>query len=321
MKRWKPGAPPAPLPPPSHGIRVQKPGATWWGKRWIAALERLSAGYSSRLSRGRTYARQGRVHDLVVKPGEVTALVTGSRRTPYEVRIGLPRLKDVTWQKAIRAMARKAQFSAELLAGVMPKDIENAFREAGSSLFPVRSGDLRTHCTCPDWATPCKHVAATHYVLAEAFDADPFLLFELRGRTRAQVLEGLRNARSGGARERPRRRRRRSAREPQSTAGVSLSGVTPEEYEKPRAPLPVVHLSLDAPTGSEGLLAQLGAPAGWIGDQSPADLLAPLVRGAAARALAIALAEARERAPQPAPEHAEPEALPAPRRGRRPRRS
>src|SRR6059036_1628093 len=93
-------------------------------------------------------------------------------------------------------MANQAVFAAELLAGEMPKEIDQAFRASGRSLFPAKVKDLQTACSCPDWANPCKHVAATHFVLGEAFDRDPFLLFELRGRSKDQVLSALRRARA-----------------------------------------------------------------------------------------------------------------------------
>src|SRR4029079_14567036 len=103
------------------------------------------------------------------------------------------------WQRAIAALAERAQFSAELLGGEMPKAIDEAFRAAGTRLFPETRAELETECNCPDWGNPCKHVAATHYVLGEALDRDPFLLFELRGRSKELVLDALRRARGGGA--------------------------------------------------------------------------------------------------------------------------
>ncbi|MGH7267107.1 MAG: SWIM zinc finger family protein, partial [Candidatus Rokuibacteriota bacterium] len=181
--RWWDFYPPSgpKLPPPEHGIRVAKIGATWWGERWVEALARLGESYAARLRRGRGYARQGRVHDLAVAGGEVTASVTGSRPTPYRVTLTLRPLPDRAWDRATRAMAEKARFAAALLGGEMPREIDEAFAAAGGSLFPARRADLRAACTCPDDANPCKHIAAVHYVLGEAFDRDPFLLFELRG--------------------------------------------------------------------------------------------------------------------------------------------
>lgn len=279
-------------PPPERGIRMKRSGATWWGQRWIEALERMSAGYSNRLARGRTYARAGRTHDLVVKPGLVTAKVTGSRAQPYKVTITLARLGNAVWNKAIAAMAGKAQFAAELLAGQMPREIDAAFEEAGASLFPVRQAHLRTECSCPDWANPCKHVAATHYVLGEALDRDPFLLFELRGRTKEQVLEALRAARTGEQGERPARpRKERGSIRSEAIPTVALGRIAAAEYEKPRAPLPVLHLDFESPPIPGDVLRQLGRPAGWSSDASPAELLGPLIRAAAERARSLAMAE------------------------------
>jgi uncharacterized Zn finger protein len=81
----------------------------------------------------------------------------------------------------------------------MPEQIEAAFQAAGVTLFPAAEDDLTTDCTCPDWANPCKHVAAVFYLLGERFDADPFLMFELRGRTQAQLVEALRARRADSA--------------------------------------------------------------------------------------------------------------------------
>lgn len=279
-------------PPPEHGIRMKKAGTTWWGQHWIEALEVVLRGDSPRLARGRTYARAGRTHDLVVKNGEVTAQVTGSRATPYEITIKLTQLSDSAWSKTIAAMAQKAQFAAELLAGQMPKEIDAVFREAGTSLFPAQRSDLVTSCSCPDWGDPCKHVAATHYVLGEALDRDPFLLFELRGRSKERVLDALRAARSGEA---PAKKRRADARAPTSTdieiPRVTLGKIGPADYDRPREALPVLHLSFDAPVTHGAVLRQLGAPAAWSDGGSPADVLAPLVRAAAQRARSIAMAE------------------------------
>jgi uncharacterized Zn finger protein len=169
----------------------------WWAKRWIQALEELlDAG---RLRRGRSYARSGQVLSIAEQKGGIEAKVQGSRATPYRVRIELEPLSDRQWQAVIDALAERALFSAQLLAGEMPQAIEEAFAAAGVSLFPGSEDELRTDCSCPDWANPCKHVAAVHYILGEQFDEDPFLLFRLRGRTGEQLIEALRRQRSAAA--------------------------------------------------------------------------------------------------------------------------
>jgi uncharacterized Zn finger protein len=167
----------------------------WWAERWIDALERLVD--SGRLSRGRSYARKGQVLSIDETKTGVVARVQGSRRTPYKITIQIAPLTDAQWENSIDALAEQAIFTAQLLAGEMPQNIEEAFESAGVSLFPANRGDLTTACSCPDYANPCKHVAATHYILGERFDEDPFLLFRLRGRTQEQILQGLRQRRAG----------------------------------------------------------------------------------------------------------------------------
>jgi uncharacterized Zn finger protein len=131
-----------------------------------------------------------------VAAGSVAARVQGSPRQPYDVWIEVPVIWPEDWARVERALATQALFSAKLLAGEMPPEIEDVFGDLGLWLFPTWSRDLRMECSCPDWAVPCKHLAATFYVLAEAFDADPFLIFTWRGRTRHDFLEGLRQLRS-----------------------------------------------------------------------------------------------------------------------------
>jgi uncharacterized Zn finger protein len=165
-------------------------GKTWWSKRWVRTLE--SFGMGQRLSRGRFYARLGQVISLDVDAGIVLSQVQGSQPKPYTAQIRLHPLTNEAWESVIDVMASQAIFAAKLLAGEMPTDIEEAFRSAHVPLFPAREQDLSTKCSCPDWANPCKHVAAVYYILAERFDEDPFLLFKLRGRTREEIIEALR---------------------------------------------------------------------------------------------------------------------------------
>jgi uncharacterized Zn finger protein len=165
-------------------------GSTWWSKRWIKTLESFSMG--TRLTRGRSYARQGQVISIDIEPGIVKAKVQGSMPKPYNVKIRLKPLSDSNWEKISDAMASQAFFAAKLLAGEMPTNIEEAFHAVHLSLFPTALSDLETDCSCPDWANPCKHIAAVYYLLAERFDEDPFLIFKLRGRTKEQIIQTLR---------------------------------------------------------------------------------------------------------------------------------
>jgi len=172
-------------------------GETWWSKRWIDVLESFDMG--ARLTRGRSYARKGQVISIDVQKGEVTAKVQGTRPKPYAVKIQLNPISEPDWDKVTDAMASKAIFAAKLLAGEMPLDIEDAFGEAGVSLFPRARKELETNCSCPDWANPCKHIAAVYYLLAERFDEDPFLIFKLRGRMKEEIIDALRVKRAATA--------------------------------------------------------------------------------------------------------------------------
>jgi uncharacterized Zn finger protein len=167
--------------------------SSWWAQRWIRLLERF--GWSARLNRGRSYARHGNVLDIDIQPGLVRAKVQGSRKQPYRVEIGLKPLQKNDWNKVFSLLRRKAIYAARLLSGEMPRDIEEIFKAAEVPLFPRSGEDLIMSCTCPDWASPCKHTAAVYYVLGAEFDRDPFLLFELRGRNKEQVMGALRGDR------------------------------------------------------------------------------------------------------------------------------
>jgi uncharacterized Zn finger protein len=187
-------------PPPSRPRRVEggikarsKRGAIgeqWWSRRFIAVLE--SYGMSGRLARGRSYARAGQVLDFELAQGKITARVQGSRVRPYQVRIGVLPLTSAQWRTVQERLASQALFRAKLLAGEMPREIEEVFADCGTPLFPRSAGDLDMRCSCPDWEVPCKHLAAVCYVLAEEFDRDPFAMLAWRGRGRDELLTALR---------------------------------------------------------------------------------------------------------------------------------
>jgi uncharacterized Zn finger protein len=193
----RPWYPPS-VPLPAEGIRARsrrgRIGESWWSARFVAVLE--SFGMGARLARGKRYARSGQVLDLEVRPGVVGASVQGSRRKPYAVEIRAATLTEAEWARVELAMAAEARFMAALLAGEMPQEIEEAFTGCELSLFPATRRDIRTECSCPDWANPCKHVAAALFILAERFDDDPFLILAWRGRAKAQLVERLRELRA-----------------------------------------------------------------------------------------------------------------------------
>lgn len=168
--------------------------SSWWAKRWIEVLEGF--GWGNRLQRGRSYARKGQVASMTIGTGQVKAKVQGSRATPYNVTLKIKPLADPQWERVIDAMGERAIFAAKLLAEEMPQNIEEAFHAADVVLLPQNSQDIVANCSCPDFANPCKHIAAVYYLLGERFDDDPFLIFQLRGRSREQVLESLRSRRA-----------------------------------------------------------------------------------------------------------------------------
>ena len=180
------------FPPPSHprpvegGLKARSTrgaiGQTWWSERFIEVLEDIGIG--NRLQRGRSYARKGQVISMEVDPGSVTALVQGSRPRPYRVRIGIAAFDKTEWAQVEGALSTDAWYTATMLAGEMPDDIEDVFAGVGLSLFPAQARELSLDCSCPDRAVPCKHLAATFYLLAESFDEDPFAILAWRGRER-----------------------------------------------------------------------------------------------------------------------------------------
>jgi len=193
--------------PPAKPIRVEGGikarsrrgaiGEQWWSRRFIGVLE--ASGLSGRLARGRSYARAGQVLDFRLSQGKVTAQVQGSRVRPYDVRLGVLPLTKAQWRRVQERLASQALFRAKLLAGEMPAEIEEVFADAGTPLFPASGRDLTMDCNCPDWGVPCKHLAAVCYVLAEAFDDDPFAMLAWRGETRADLLAALRGRGAGRA--------------------------------------------------------------------------------------------------------------------------
>jgi len=147
--------------------------------------------FKKRLERAWEYARSGSVLSIRFEGRRVHARVQGSGEDPYKVKLWLDVLSDDDWRYVLEALGQKARWSAQLLAGVMPQDIERAFAASGRRLFPFKLQEVRSECTCPDKINPCKHVSAVYYLMGERFSEDPFVLFQLRGRTRAQLLTDL----------------------------------------------------------------------------------------------------------------------------------
>lgn len=293
--------PPRSVPRPvEDGLRARSTrgaiGETWWSRRFIEVLERFHEG--SRLARGRAYARRGQVIEMDVEAREVRARVQGSRPRPYRVSIGVTVLDDDAWARVEEAMAGQAVFLARLLAGEMPHEIEDVFAATGLSLFPATAGDLDTDCSCPDWGNPCKHIAAVYYLLAEAFDRDPFLIFAWRGRPRERLLTELRALRGqgsivpiSGAIDEADALLPAQAETLFGSLGLDGKGMTDEMtggFWEAGSDLASVRVELPATVMPEAILRDVGPSGLAVGGRPLEDLLAPIYRAIAAAALRVA---------------------------------
>ncbi|MBO9999107.1 MAG: SWIM zinc finger family protein [Cyanobacteria bacterium SID2] len=199
----------------------------WWVQQWLDLLEKYR--FKKRLERGRNYARQGNVLKIEFTDRKVLATVQGTDPEPYEISLWLDPFSDEDWQYIINTMVEQAIFSAKLLAGEMPIDIENVFAANGLRLFPFSLQEIRSRCSCPDKANPCKHIIAVYHLLGDRFAEDPFVLFQLRGRTKEQIIESLRERRAGAASE-------ASIVEPKTSAEKALDAATFWQYDTPLDP-------------------------------------------------------------------------------------
>jgi uncharacterized Zn finger protein len=261
------GTYPAARPRRAAGIsaRAQRGAAsdgTWWSRRFVAVIEGF--GHGARITRGRSYARAGNVLDVSIRPGEVAASVQGTRAKPYSVTLRIDVYSAEQWARVERELLESAGYITQMLDGRVPERIDRVFAGAGLTLFPVRR-EFRTDCTCPDWENPCKHVAATCYVLAEYFDRDPFLLLAWRGRDRAALTRRLEALRDDDAWQ-------EGEDEPQDVPLSALIAAdafwrSPGELPEPLAPKP------DAPAGA--ILDRLGPVGRTLGGSDLRDLLRP----------------------------------------------
>ncbi|MEB3339237.1 SWIM zinc finger family protein [Okeania sp.] len=165
----------------------------WWTQQWIDLLN--SYRFKKRLERARNYARQGNVLSLKFKEQRIIAQVQGTAPEPYKLSLWLDTFSDEDWNYIIQTLSERAIFTAKLLAGEMPQNIEEVFAANGLRLFPFTLEEIHSRCDCPDKARVCKHIAAVYYLLGDRFSDDPFLLFQLRGRTQEKILAELRQKR------------------------------------------------------------------------------------------------------------------------------
>jgi uncharacterized Zn finger protein len=163
---------------------------TSWGTQWIQS--NLKIGRPFRMQRGIEYVKdERRIDNLSINPGQIFATVQGTAPTPYRVKIIFETIPTEGWKFIIANLKNKIINLIELLEGFLPEDLITIFNKTEYSLFPDASKGLNATCSCPDKAIPCKHIAAVILYLARVIDYNPFLLLELRGKTKSEILTDL----------------------------------------------------------------------------------------------------------------------------------
>jgi len=163
---------------------------TSWGKKWIQS--NLKIGRPFRMQRGIEYVKdKRRLDNLSIIPGQIFATVQGTAPTPYRVKIKFETILEEEWKIILKKLTNKTINLIELLEGSLPEEIIAIFNESKYSLFPDASKGLNATCSCPDKAIPCKHIAAVILYLAQVIDFNPFLLLELRGKPKSEILTDL----------------------------------------------------------------------------------------------------------------------------------
>ncbi|MFW9902274.1 MAG: SWIM zinc finger family protein [Candidatus Thorarchaeota archaeon] len=164
---------------------------TSWGTEWIRS--NLKIGRPFRMQRGIEYVKdQRRIDNLSINPGQIFATVQGTAPTPYRVKINFEIIPKEGWELILTNLKDKPIYLIELLEGKLPEDLIKIFDNTEYSLFPDASKGLNATCSCPDKAIPCKHIAAVILYLARVIDYNPFLLLELRGKTKSEIFSNLR---------------------------------------------------------------------------------------------------------------------------------
>lgn len=161
-------------------------GNTWWGKQWLGALDRID--FSNRLPRGKSYANKGAVTSIRIKGNQIEAKVQGTRKTPYKINIIVPPYYPEQTSVFINAIKNNPLLLAKLLNRELPQELMTIAEQNGIKIFPTSWQDIKLNCSCPDWAVPCKHLAAVIYIIANEIDKNPFLVFKLHN---FDILEHL----------------------------------------------------------------------------------------------------------------------------------
>jgi uncharacterized Zn finger protein len=232
-----------------------------------------------------------------VAPGVVRARVQGSRETPYRIEMTLEQFPDVVWDRVVGALARQALYTAKLLAGELPVEVVQLCDSAEAPLFPSHPDEIVMRCSCPDWAVPCKHVAAVHYALAAELDRDPFLLFRLRGRTREQLTAALRARRGSFGSAGAARPAAEIPAAPPDDAPQGVDEISADRFWECGAELDALHFEIRPPDVPGAVLRLLGRPPGWGGQDELFDTLHDLYGVASASVRDAAFADLEREAP------------------------
>jgi len=164
-------------------------GNTYWGKEWLQSLTQID--YSNRLPRGKTYANKGLARDIEIKENRITAKVQGSRRRPYDVSVSVANFTPTEKAKIVQLVTGNPIHLSKLLNRELPSQLDEACKRVGIHIFPNSWRDMNGHCSCPDSAVPCKHLASVLYLIANEIDKNPFLVFELHSFDLFKGLEGV----------------------------------------------------------------------------------------------------------------------------------
>lgn len=171
-------------------------GNTWWGGEWLKALTHID--YENRIPRGKSYAKQGAVKNVELKGNIIKAKVKGSRATPYTVTIEVPLFSRSDIDRLMEQLMQRPLLISKMLNRELDPEILSVCSQLGLQIFPRRWDDLDMDCTCPDWAVPCKHIAAVIYMMSLEIDNNPFLVFSMHG---VDLLEELKKRNAGIERE------------------------------------------------------------------------------------------------------------------------
>lgn len=148
-------------------------GKTWWGNEWLRSLTNID--YANRIPRGARYARNGSVKKIVINDNVIEAKVQGSRRTPYSVTIKVDKFSAKETEALMDGILAHPAIVAELLNRKLSPAVNDIAKENRLKVFPTSWRDLGMNCSCPDWAVPCKHIAAVIYMVGQEIDNNPSL--------------------------------------------------------------------------------------------------------------------------------------------------